>query len=313
MMTTERYLFDRRDEWNAFVASSKNGTFLFNRSYMDYHSDRFVDYSLMFYDSKHRLVAILPANINGNVIYSHGGLTYGGLIFGDSMRTTMALEVIKAMNDTFKNDGIKSVVYKPTPWIYHHQASEEDLYAIYIFCDYKIVSREISTVVNLAHPLSMTELRRRHASKANKIGVEVGWSDSYLDFWKILDNNLMCRFGVHPVHSLEEISLLASLFPDNIRLCIASFDSDIVAGVVLFINYNTVHVQYISASPEGKRVGALDAVFSYLINHYSGKKAYFDFGKSTEDMGCYLNEGLIFQKEGFGGRGVCYDTYEWEL
>ena len=313
MITTERFLFDRRNEWNAFVASSKNGTFLFNRNYMDYHNNHFVDYSLMFYDSKHRLVALLPANIDGHVIYSHGGLTYGGLIFGDSMRATMAIEVVKAMNDTFKNDGIKSVVYKPTPWIYHRQASEEDLYAFFRLCDYKILSREISTVVNLDHPSPMTELRRRHASKAYKIGVEVGWSDSYMDFWKILDNNLMSRFGVHPVHSLEEILLLASAFPDNIRLFTASFENEIVAGVVLFISSNTVHVQYISASPEGKKIGALDAIFSYLISHYSGKKRYFDFGKSTEDMGHYLNEGLIFQKEGFGGRGVCYDTYEWGL
>ena len=313
MITTERYLFDRRSEWNAFVTSSKNGTFLFNRNYMDYHSDRFVDYSLMFYDSKYRLVALLPANIDGRVIYSHGGLTYGGLIFGDSMRATMAIEVVKSMNDTFKNAGIKSVVYKPTPWIYHSQASEEDLYAFFRLCDYKIISREISTVVNLDHPLPMTELRHRHASKAYKSGVKVEWSESYMDFWKILDNNLIHRFGVHPVHSIEEILLLASAFPDNIRLCTASFENDIVAGVVLFISSKTVHVQYISASPEGKRVGALDAVFSYLINYFSDKKAYFDFGKSTEDMGRYLNEGLIFQKEGFGGRGVCYDTYEWEL
>ena len=313
MITAERYLLDRRSEWNAFVASSRNGTFLFNRSFMDYHSDRFVDYSLMFYDSKHRLVALLPANIDGQVIYSHDGLTYGGLIFGDSMRATVALEVIQAMNDTYKNEGIKSVVYKPTPWIYHRQATEEDLYAIFRLCDYKIISREISTVVNLAHPLPMSELRRRHASKAYKIGVKVGWNDSYTDFWKILYDNLMHRFGVHPVHTLDEILLLASSFPDNIRLCTASLGNETVAGAVLFLCGETVHVQYISASAEGKKIGALDAIFSYLISHYSGKKRYFDFGKSTEDMGHYLNEGLIFQKEGFGGRGVCYDTYEWRL
>ena len=44
-----------------------------------------------------------------------------------------------------------------------------------------------------------------------------------------------------------------------------------------------------------------------------GGIAYFDFGKSTERHGEYLNEQLIFQKEGFGGRAVCYDTYVWTV
>ena len=42
-------------------------------------------------------------------------------------------------------------------------------------------------------------------------------------------------------------------------------------------------------------------------------EAIFDFGISTEQGGRYLNEGLIFQKEGFGARTVVYDTYELNI
>lgn len=56
-----RYAPALADEWNGFVARSKNGTFLFDRRYMDYHSDRFEDYSLMFY-REGRLYALMPAN-----------------------------------------------------------------------------------------------------------------------------------------------------------------------------------------------------------------------------------------------------------
>ena len=38
MFEIRRYSADKADEWNAFVATSKNGTFLFDRRYMDYHS-----------------------------------------------------------------------------------------------------------------------------------------------------------------------------------------------------------------------------------------------------------------------------------
>src|SRR5574344_2055536 len=75
MIIIQRYSAEHFDEWNSFVAASKNGTFLFDRRYMGYHSDRFADYSLMFYDEKHRLVAVLPANAEGDVLHSHHGLT----------------------------------------------------------------------------------------------------------------------------------------------------------------------------------------------------------------------------------------------
>ena len=64
MIDIVRYTPDRAEEWDAFVRQSKNATFLFYRGYMDYHADRFADYSLMFYD-KGRLCALLPANRKG--------------------------------------------------------------------------------------------------------------------------------------------------------------------------------------------------------------------------------------------------------
>ena len=313
MIKAERYSSSLCDEWNNFVAASKNGTFLFDRRYMDYHSDRFTDHSLMFYDEKHRLVAVLPANAEDDVLQSHHGLTYGGLVVGDAFRTSMALETMEAMNDCLRRDGFRRIVYKPTPWIYHRQASEEDLYAIFRKCDFRIIGRDIAIVVDLSNPLPLMKLRRRNAAKALRERVNVEWSRNFADFWTVLDDNLMQRYGAHPVHSADEMNMLACRFPENIVLCRATLHGETIAGVVMFISGATVHVQYISASPEGKKLGALDAIFSYLISHYAGKKRYFDFGKSTEDMGHYLNEGLIFQKEGFGGRGVCYDTYEWRI
>ena len=38
--------------WNAFIGQAKNATFLFHRDFMEYHKDRFEDYSLMIFDMK---------------------------------------------------------------------------------------------------------------------------------------------------------------------------------------------------------------------------------------------------------------------
>ena len=105
---------------------------------------------------------------------------------------------------------------------------------------------------------------------------------------------------------------MATLFPQHIRLYVAYLGEEMVAGTVVYVMPRVVHVQYISASRKGKSVGALDLLFRCLINEVFVHKSFFDFGKSTEDQGRWLNTSLIFQKEGFGGRGVCYDTYEWQ-
>ena len=60
MFEIERYTPAKKDEWDQFVRQSKNGTFLFLRDYMDYHSDRFADFSLVARDGE-KIIAVLPA------------------------------------------------------------------------------------------------------------------------------------------------------------------------------------------------------------------------------------------------------------
>ena len=71
-------------------------------------------------------------------------------------------------------------------------------------------------------------------------------------------------------------------------------------------------MQYIAASDAGCALGALDWLFAQLLSQAAvlfPHVRYFDFGTCNEQDGRYLNEGLIFQKEGFGARAICYDTY----
>lgn len=311
MLEIIRYSPQHKDEWNAFVAQSKNGTFLFDRGYMDYHADCFADCSLMAYRDG-RLYALLPANVADGTLFSHRGLTYGGLVTGNDATAAATVELLRELNAWLRAEGIGRVVYKAVPWIYHRIPAEEDLYAIFRECNARLTAREISSAIMMEHRLKWSTLRRRCANKAGRNGVEVQRSDDLPAFWHVLDDNLTNKYGVHPVHTLDEMELLKSRFPDNIILYTARKDGVTLAGTVLYITHQTVHAQYISASPEGKQLGALDAIYDRILNHDLTDCRYFDFGKSTEDQGHYLNESLIYQKEGFGARGVCYDTYEWK-
>ena len=308
-----RYTPAQLSEWNTFVSKSKNATLLFDRRYMDYHADRFEDYSLMVY-YKSELYALLPANRVADTLYSHQGLTYGGLLMTSDSKTAVVRDAFVAVNNFLRQEGICRVIYKPIPWIYASLPSEEDLFALNNVCKAQVSSRDVATVVMLSHRLPLSELRRRCVKKAWKAGVEIREAQDCSVFWPLLEANLKRRYNARPVHSLEEITLLKSRFPQQIRLFVACKDGRVIGGTLLYICARTVKTQYISANEEGRRVGALDLLFTTLLDKCSENgMEYFDFGTSNRPENDDLNDSLIFQKEGFGGRAVCYDTYEYSL
>lgn len=311
-MEIRRYRREDKELWNSFVSKARNATFLFDRNYMDYHADRFDDNSFMFYH-KGKLKAVLPANVAGDTLYSHQGLTYGGLLLDKKATVEDVLECFDSLNSWLRENGISKVVYKALPWIYQQYPSEEDLYALTWKCKAQLISRNIASTIIIDNKLKFAESRKSGIRKALSLNIEVGESNDVDGFWHVLEDNLGNRYNAKPVHTASEMKLLMSRFPNNIRLYVAKMNGEIVGGTLIYVTPQVVHTQYISASVEGKKHGALDLLFDLIINKVYANCRYFDFGKSTEQGGAYLNEPLIFQKEGFGGRGVCYDWYQWEL
>ena len=311
-MEIRRYRREDKELWNSFVNKARNATFLFDRNYMDYHADRFDDNSFMFYH-KGKLKAVLPANVAGDTLYSHQGLTYGGLLLDKKATIEDVLECFDSLNSWLRKNGISKVVYKALPWIYQQYPSQEDLYALTWKCKAQLISRDISSSIVIDNKLKFAESRKSGIRKALSLNIEVGESNDVDGFWHVLEDNLGNRYNAKPVHTASEMKLLMSRFPNNIKLYVAKMNGEIVGGTLIYVTPQVVHTQYISASVEGKKHGALDLLFDYIINNVYANCRYFDFGKSTEQGGAYLNEPLIFQKEGFGGRGVCYDWYQWEL
>lgn len=304
-----------KEEWNSTVEMSKNGTFLFNRSFMEYHSDRFEDCSLMFFDKK-RCIACLPANIDrtGRTVYSHQGLTYGGLVMLPRVTGGQLLEMFSSASDYFRSElKAHTLFYKPVPHIYCRYPSEEDLYAIFRSGG-KLAARGLSSAIPLSSRIPFTESRKGGIRKAKASGLRVVCVNDVEAYWHLLDETLTTCHSVHPVHTASELKLLMERFPDNIRLYnVFAPDDRLLGGCLLFVDKRVVHVQYIAANAEGKSCGALDLLFNHIISEAGFKQEYLDFGVSTEKGGTVLNEGLLFQKEGFGGRGVAYDTYAVEL
>ena len=324
MFEIKRYNPSLKKTWDQYVKKARNSTFLFYRDYMDYHSDRFHDHSLLFFKGNH-LHSILPAHEKEEatggennsektkLFCSHLGLTYGGLIMDKDVTAADVVELFKELNTYLKAQGFKRAVYKPVPWVYHQLPSEEDLYALYWQCHARIIQRDMGTTIFMQEHLRWRKDRRRRLKKALEAGVEVKRTDDFTSFWKVLDDNLQERHHVHPVHTLAEIELLHCRFPENIVQYNAYYQGKVVAGMTFYISRNMVHGQYCSSNDTGKDLGAVDAIYDKVMYHDYADYKYLDFGRSTEGIGDVLNEGLIAQKEGFGGRGVIYDTYEWDI
>lgn len=311
MITVKKYSSKDKNRWDDFIKRSKNGVFIFNRDYMEYHSDRFEDDSLLFFKNK-KLVALMPANIKKDTLYSHEGLTFGGIISNQKMTMTLMLEVFRQLKVYLKGEGIKKVLYKSIPHIYHSLPSEEDLYALKAN-DAELTRRDVSSTIFMEEKIPYSRNKKRNLKNIKKTDLKIVESNRYEDFMFIEERRLALKYGAKPTHSAEEIKLLASRFPDNIKLFTVEANEEMYGGVIIFESENVAHAQYQAATDEGLKLGGTDLIFDYLINDYYKAKRYFNFGISTENEGQYLNEGLIGYKEQFGARAIVQDFYEWKF
>ncbi|MBZ9652577.1 GNAT family N-acetyltransferase [Psychroflexus montanilacus] len=310
-MIIKSYTSTKKKEWNTFIKQAKNATFLFEREFMDYHADRFTDYSLMVYDDKNKLVACLPANVTDeNTVYSHQGLTYGGFCFKKELKLPVQLEIIQTILQYLNQQGVKKMLYKAFPRFYNELQTDEVEYAMFLL-NANLYRRDTALAIDYSNRFKYSSNYRREAKQAAKIGIKVMESDEFESFWRdVLEPNLYSRFKIKPVHNIEEILLLKSKFPNNIKLYIAQEGNKTIAGTVFFETKTVAHAQYISATDEARKNGALNQLYLHLIDKVFNDKKYFDFGIANENNGKVLNQGLLAWKERMGGRAYSHDFYE---
>lgn len=276
---------------------------------MDYHSDRFVDHSVMIYKNE-KVVAVLPANSKGNQLYSHQGLTYGGLLLSRKLKTADTLELFKELLKYLESKEITILDIKQPPSFYTQLPSEEVEYLLHLTqaeC-YRVDS---ASVIDYRSNVQIQSNRLEGVKKAQKHDLLIKEEDYLEDFWDvILIPNLKEQHNAEPTHSIEEITLLKKAFPNNIRQFNVYHDGNIIGGATIFETNTTAHVQYISANSEKQTLGTLDFLFNHLIKVTFKNKRYFDFGTSNENAGKQLNKGLTYWKECFGARTFVHRSFK---
>lgn len=311
-MIVSKYSLSNSLEWDNLIDNSLNGTFILKRKYLEYHKDRFVEYSVVITKDE-EVVGVFPANVDeNNTIVSYEGLTYGSLIVDKKLKPLEILNCFKQLLIFYNKHGFKKIIYKSVPLFYYSKVSMFESYMLFLV-NAKLNRMDISSVINLNNDIVFDQRKKRTIKKAERNNLKTIKNEFLETFWnEILSVNLKEKYQVKPVHSLKEIKYLHYNFPENIFFYGVLFENQMIAGSVIYINNKVAHAQYIAASELGKKLGALDFLFSELIFNELKWVEYFSLGISNENKGKILNKGLFNWKFGFGSETFQNNFYSIE-
>lgn len=307
-----------REVWDQTVDKSRNGTFLFRRDYMDYHADRFEDYSLIADIRGHK--ALLPAcqvhtPDGGRELHSHSGLTYGGWVLpAGKLDGTDVLQLYETLITLAGKENFSAIIIKPVPYIYHSSPSQEEEYALWR-CGARLEGVNLASVIERRRFSGFDYMHRRYLSHVSAENPQISrlYAGEIAPFHSMLTACLHDRYHAAPLHTLKELQLLMERFPEQIRVYVLrNTDGQLHAGVCLYLTGQTAHCQYIGCTEEGRRHRYLSWLFHTLIEEFADIP-YFDFGTSNEAGGRVLNPSLHAFKFGHGAGSVIYPAYRITL
>jgi hypothetical protein len=308
-ITVRKYNSSDYQQWNTFISNAKNATFLFHRDFMEYHKDRFEDYSLIV-ESEGKWLCVVPANAAEDKIISHQGLTYGGLVYTEKLKLEKVILIFEKLLKYLNEQQFFSFKIKCLPSIYATHFSNEIDYALFL-SKAQLIRRDALAVIDLTKQLVYSKDRKEGVKRGDKNKLEIREELNFEPFWNtILIPNLSRKHNAKPVHSLEEITMLKQKFPERIRQFSVYHNDEIVAGTTVFETDLVAHSQYISGNELKNEFGSLDFLHHYLFTTVYQNKKYFDFGISNENEGKNVNQGLSYWKESFGANSVTQDFYE---
>ncbi|MEO9501558.1 MAG: hypothetical protein ABJN73_14260 [Nonlabens ulvanivorans] len=296
-ITIQKYYPKNAITWNAFIKQSCNGTFLLDRNFMNYHQDRFEDASLMVYYND-KLVACVPGNSVGDQFYSHQGLTYGGVFMKLETSNELMIAILTEIIFYLKTHYL-SVEIRWQPAIYnkHHLHTIKQIE----FLDFNTYQALHNLHLNLRNEFNISSKKTSGYRNGKFDELRLVINNDFKIFWDdILEPQLKARHQTSPVHSLAEIELLASRFPDQIKQFLVYESDNLLAGVTFFIKGTIVKSQYAAATLDGMKKSALDFLYIEASKKFKDLNYnYIDYGHVNESDGS-VNRGLQRFKEELG-------------
>lgn len=301
----QKYSDHLHSDWDLFI-DQHIGIFLFTRKFIRYHKDRFIDHSLLFYKNK-SLIAVLPAWNVQNQLYSHPGLTFGGILFKKGLKNDIIHSVFKCFDNYVIKNNFERIIYKSIPSWYTLTAEHYYLHQSF----YQISRILVNHIIDLNKPLNFNAVRRREIKKFSAT-IDCRYEDDVTNYYPFLERNIAAKFQNKPLHSLEDLMYLLSKFPQNIKAFCGYLNDNLVGLIILFIFKKVVKCQYISSSIDGNNHSIIPVMMNDLIDQFKTSHSYLDLGTSMIEND-KLNHSLAWFKESIGAIPVPVYIFEKEI
>lgn len=329
MFRFEWYDEGLEQKWDNFIEEkSINGTFLQSRKFFNYHpKGRFIDASLVIYNEKNNIAALCPAccimDGEDKVFFSHKGTTFGGVIIDEKHYCAKyVVALVAELKDFLKSEGFKKVYLKMTSDIF--STRESDLFQYAFGHAGYTEHKELSTYVNYEKYKeeilsNFAQGKRTNVHNCHKEGLEVRpllSDEEVVEFYDILCENL-AKYDTKPVHTIEELlDFKNSRFPQECGFFGVFKEDEMLAGAMMFYfeKPSCAHTQYLAARQAYNKLSPMTFMYYSMIVEMK-QRGYknISWGTATEDMGAYLNMGLITSKEDFGSSYCNNLTYSIQL
>ena len=320
MFTITKYNEMLFDEWEQFISDSNNGTIFQKQAFLQYHINRsFVDGSLII-KKKSVIVAVMPAAIKDNILYSHPGSSYGGIVLSPNLDFKMIDEILKVIDEYCIAQKYRALFLINSPSIYLKNADQSLDYLLQ-WNGFKQTELYISHAVDMSQTSDilslLTKRKRRYINNNPKLNSLTFKEESSLEeFYDILVASKK-KYNTNPTHSLDELIKLKDMFPQNIKLLVTRNDNKIIGGSLIFFTNHNVALVFYNTILEQYRESQIAMLQLYKCMEISKKYNlhWIDFGVShtpEQENPLAPKFSLIHFKEQFNAKGVLRIAYQKE-
>ncbi len=305
--------------WDRFVSSgSRNGGIFHEQRFLGYHAPgRFLDRSLLFFNKEKECVAVLPAAslpVSPENVISHPGSTVGGIVYRNRAGMHEVLVLLEKAIHYYSDLGMDSLEFRLAEAIFSWPSHGELPYLLW-HRGFTMLPREASQCVSLAEDDNWLVMGRKKnptdIRAALRKGLQIVEHETADTIYGLLAENLKTRYGKLPTHSLQELNLLKSLYPDRIHFWSAMLNEKVLGVTVIFeVTPRVVYTFYITQDYSEAKLHPMPTLFYHLFDHYRIRGfSWFHFGISSRRQD--IKWGILESKEFWGGRSTFKEN--WRL
>ena len=301
--------------WDEFILHSNNGTMFHLQRFFKYHTPGKFSFNHLMFVENNRIVAVLPGSLQNSLFESPVGASYGSIVTRD-VRFQEAVDLLSALLEYGKHNGIREFMLTPAPLIYEREPNQNMEFAM-LWLGFKYELHYISSAIRLDANRDIlsrfqSTIRRNIRKSLSDPDVRVDINDRYDEFYPILLEN-KGRYNIKPTHTYEDLIRLKSLLPKNLMLFMVYDKDKPIGGSLMFYANTTVAICFYNMLLyEYAHLKPIQRVMYEVVNYCTENGyRYVDIGVSQETSAANPmtpRMSLIDFKEKFDAKTIMRNT-----